>query len=111
MNDLIEKVKQGLKICTDESWVGNCEIDGKHCPYEEDHIISCFAIMCRDALSVIEQMEQEIERLKAHKPDCDHAEHDSGGCLGYGRNEQDDEPIDACKKCEKYTGKDGENDG
>ena len=58
----------------------------------------------------IAEAQAEIERLKAHKPDCDHAEHDSGGCLGYGRSEQDDEPIDACKKCEKYTGKDGDGE-
>ena len=45
-----------------------------------------------------------LESQTEHKPDCEHAEHDSGGCLGYGRSEQDDEPIDACKECEKYTG-------
>lgn len=38
------------------------------------------------------------------KPDCEHANHDGAGCLGYCRCEQDDEPIDACKECEKYTG-------
>lgn len=57
----------------------------------------------------------EIERLKAlinHKPDCANAEHDSGGCLGYSGS-HDDEPIEACKNCEKYTGyteEDGDGD-
>ena len=31
------------------------------------------------------------------------AEHDDGGCLGYSAL-NDDEPIDRCKYCEKYTG-------
>ena len=38
------------------------------------------------------------------KPDCKAANHDAGGCLGYGHSENDDEPIDACKACELYTG-------
>ena len=49
----------------------------------------------------------EISRLK-HKlhpiPDCEHAEHDGAGCLGYSGCSQDDEPIDACKNCDRYTG-------
>ena len=39
-----------------------------------------------------------------HKPDCEHAEHDGVGCLGYCGCTQDDEPIEVCKGCEKYTG-------
>ena len=43
--------------------------------------------------------------LEEHgKPDCEHADHDGIGCLGYTGCTQDDEPIEACKKCEKYTG-------
>lgn len=43
--------------------------------------------------------------LKEHgKPDCEHAEHDGIGCLGYAGCSQDDEPIDACKTCREYTG-------
>ena len=37
------------------------------------------------------------------KPDCEHAEHDGIGCLGYAACWQDDEPIDACKTCREYT--------
>ena len=36
--------------------------------------------------------------------DCEHAEQDGLGCLEYCRCEQDDEPIESCKRCEKYTG-------
>lgn len=46
-----------------------------------------------------------IALLKEHeKPDCEHAEHDGIGCLGYAGCTQDDEPIDICKVCRKYTG-------
>ena len=38
------------------------------------------------------------------KPDCEHANHDGAGCLGYSSCWQDDEPIDACKECKEYTG-------
>ena len=37
-------------------------------------------------------------------PDCEHAEHDGAGCLGYAGCTQDDEPIDVCKYCKDYTG-------
>ena len=50
----------------------------------------------------LKEQEAKIERLK--RPDCEHANHDGAGCLGYCGCEQDDEPIDACKQCEKYTG-------
>ena len=51
---------------------------------------------------LLKEQEAEIERLK--RPDCEHANRDGAGCLGYCGCEQDDEPIDACKQCEKYTG-------
>ena len=53
-------------------------------------------------VSLLKEQETEVERLK--RPDCEHANHDGTGCLGYCGCEQDDEPIDACKQCEKYTG-------
>lgn len=37
-------------------------------------------------------------------PDCEHAEFDGTGCLGYSGCMEDDEPIDACKNCSAYTG-------
>lgn len=39
-----------------------------------------------------------------YEPDCEYAEHDGIGCLGYCGCAQDDEPIESCKRCEKYTG-------
>lgn len=56
----IEKVKQGLK-----HHKSGCVIDCKECPYWS--IKDCHKPLMKDALSVIEQMEQEIERLKAQK--------------------------------------------
>ena len=38
------------------------------------------------------------------KPDCENAEKQGDACLGYGHSDTDDEPIDACKNCEKYQG-------
>ena len=56
----------------------------------------------RDVLALLKEQEAEIKRRK--RPDCEHANHDGAGCIGYCGCEQDDEPIDACKRCEKYTG-------
>ena len=55
-----------------------------------------------DAIALLEEQEAKIEHLK--RPDCEHAEHDGIGCLGYCGCAQDDEPIETCKRCEKYTG-------
>lgn len=33
---------------------------------------------------------------------CSKAEHDAGGCLGF-QSGDDDEPVDQCKVCHKYT--------
>ena len=59
MNDLIEKVKQGLQLCSH----GECPIQ-EECPYGAEDWENCMKNMSKDSLSVIEQMEQEIERLK-----------------------------------------------
>ena len=62
--ELIEKVKRGLKHCSDRGKCNDC------CPYsylirdDNEGMDSCTSALCTDALSVIEQMEQEIERLK-----------------------------------------------
>lgn len=55
-----------------------------------------------DTITLLKEQVEEIEHLE--RPDCEHAEHDSVGCLGYYGCTQDDEPIEACKSCEKYTG-------
>ena len=57
---------------------------------------------CCNAVTLLKEQEAEIEHLK--RPDCEHAEHDGIGCLGYCGCAQDDEPIESCKRCEKYTG-------
>ena len=77
-----------------------------------------------DAIKWLENLKQDIGSLRhenlwpyaqaldeimdlleeARNPDCEHAEHDGIGCLGYAGCTQDDEPIESCKRCEKYTG-------
>ena len=53
---------------------------------------------------ICELEEALLEMQKSKKPDCEAANHDAGGCLGYGHSESDDEPIEACKICDMYTG-------
>lgn len=55
-----------------------------------------------EILALLKEQDAEIKRLK--RPDCEHAEHDGLGCLGYCGCKQDDQPIEACERCEKYTG-------
>ena len=87
-----EKVIKGLECCifSDEE----CECLDE-CPYHDD----CWETDCE--LGYILKKDA-LELLK--RPDCEYAEHDSAGCLGYAGCEQDDEPIEFCKKCDAYTG-------
>ena len=79
-----DKVVKGLEHCrfTDK----DCET----CPYYKK--LGCLEELVSDALALLT------------RPDCEHAEHDGIGCLGYSGCKQDDEPIEPCKRCEKYTG-------
>lgn len=90
-----EKVIKGLK-CHYEALESSCDI----CPYKDEW--TCQLSLCKDALTLLKEQEAEIKQQK--RPDCEHANHDGAGCIGYCGCEQDDEPIDACKQCEKYTG-------
>lgn len=64
--------------------------------------IRFYAWLCRSAYTLLKEQEAKIEHMK--RPDCEHAEHDGIGCLGYCGCTQDDEPIESCKRCEMYTG-------
>ena len=46
--------------------------------------------------------EQAIAATLGRGVDCSKAEHDAGGCLGFS-SVNDDEPVDQCKACPKYT--------
>ena len=89
-----QKVIKGLELCRE----GRCH---SGCPYN-DITVGCRKKLDADAISLLKEQEAEIEHLK--RPDCEHAEHDGIGCLGYCGCTQDDEPIESCKRCEKYTG-------
>ena len=85
-----EKVIKGLELC--RKFTNSCE----GCPYESVPAVeNCMFVMHDDALALLKEQ---------GKPDCEHADHDGIGCLGYAGCTQDDEPIEACKRCEKYTG-------
>ena len=87
--------------------------DCLHCPntykdrrvtcgdFTRGHVNIPVCIM-RETINALKEQEAEIKHLK--RPDCEHAEHDGTGCLGYCGCTQDDEPIESCKRCEKYTG-------
>lgn len=95
----IDGVIKGLKCLSGE--VVKC----KTCEYYEGGL-GCRSRVCADAVNLLQKLlkkqEAEIKRLK--RPDCEHAEHDGLGCLGYCGCKQDDEPIESCKRCKKYTG-------
>jgi len=45
----------------------------------------------------------ECEAKLKKKPNCQNAEWSGGKCNGYGKSENDDEPIDVCMGCPKNT--------
>lgn len=91
------KTIKGLEYHLKELSVGKTCYE---CPYFGDN--PCEIQLIANTLELLKEQKAEIERLK--KPDCEHAEHDGAGCLGYSGCHQDDEPIDACKGCMEYTG-------
>lgn len=89
-----EKVIKGLEHCgfNEKRGCVGCPYSDECGDFGHDAGMSSLAT---DALALLREQE---------KPDCEHAEHDGVGCLGYAGCTQDDEPIDVCKTCRKYTG-------
>lgn len=63
-----------------------------------------------EALDDSGDWQQALDTLKEYalrayrpEPDCATAEWAGGKCCGYGKAENDDEPIDACKSCLKQA--------
>ena len=104
----IEKVLNGLRHCLPEKEVDR-ELNCGSCLYHE-HCENCDTItipleMVEDIFDVLKEQQAEIERLKGElKAECKNAGHDAYGCLGYGKSSQNDELIEKCINCEKYTG-------
>ena len=98
MDDLREKVINGLTCCLNENDPMQCE----KCRYGTN-FLQCVKTLREDAIALLKAQEQEINRLKNHI-DCDAAEKIPSGCVGYGRGFNDDEPCETCKMCEKYNG-------
>ena len=59
----------------------------------------------------VDTVKEAKDKWNMRKPPCHEAEHDGIGCLGFGKGTHDDEPIDVCMKCSKYTGNITEKDG
>lgn len=70
-----------LRYCIDKSKTGN--------------LICPTASTVNLAIAVIRQMRTGV--------DCKTAEWTGGKCCGYGKAENDDEPIDSCKTCPKQA--------
>lgn len=69
---------------------------------DSDYVDCIPTYLLQYAVVLLKEQDAKIEHLK--RPDCEHAEHDGIGCLGYCGCTQDDEPIESYKRCEKYTG-------
>ena len=61
---------------------------------------------------ILELIDEKISQLSVtdedvrgaiQKPDCESAEKCGDKCLGFGYSENDDEPIDVCKGCDKQV--------
>lgn len=53
-------------------------------------------------IGAVEECREAVERQKTI---CESAEkYADGKCIGYGKSEMDDEPIEMCKRCKSYVG-------
>ena len=84
-----DEVIKGLDNCSSH---GGCE----NCPYCIYKSSECIDAIMGDALALL--------KAEQRKVDCNTANRDAAGCLGYCYSDNDDEPIDVCKRCEQYTG-------
>lgn len=90
----IEKVKQGCKCCSTDEYKCN------ECPYwafgVHNNICTGYVEICADALTVIEQMEQEIDDLRADLPSCEEGPEETTpeNLLGMSENARIERVID-----------------
>ena len=53
-------------------------------------------------IGTVEECREAAEKQKVF---CESAEkYADGKCVGYGKSEMDDEPIEMCKRCKSYVG-------
>lgn len=53
-------------------------------------------------IGTVEECREAVEKQKVF---CESAEkYADGKCIGYGKSEMDDEPIELCKRCKSYVG-------
>lgn len=90
-----------VKKCMLRHANGNCLAIGGFCTSVNDEICKGLQ-MAYDHGRHDGKLDASLKQTEY--PDCEHAEHDGIGCLGYAACWQDDEPIEACKNCREYTG-------
>lgn len=55
-----------------------------------------------EKIGTVEECREAVEKQKVF---CESAEkYADGNCIGYGKSEMDDEPIEMCKRCKSYVG-------
>ena len=53
-------------------------------------------------IGTVEECREAVDKQKVF---CESAEkYADGKCVGYGKSEMDDEPIEMCKRCKSYVG-------
>jgi hypothetical protein len=85
-------------FCGQDAEMRYLEYDG----FDPMYWVSCPNCFAAIKVSTTEKEAKDVWNRR--HPDCEHAEWDGTGCLGYCGCTQDDEPIEACKRCRKYTG-------
>lgn len=98
-NEEIKKVINGLNFLKEKLYNG-IYADGLDCI---DYAISALKeIQQYREIGTVEECREAVEKQKVF---CESAEkYADGKCIGYGKSEMDDEPIEMCKRCKLYIG-------
>lgn len=110
-NEAIEVLSNELRIVTDI--IGYCR-DFEGCndialSYRierksayESAISALKEIQQYREIGTVQECREAVEKQKAF---CESVEkYADGKCIGYGKSEMDDEPIELCKRCKSYVG-------
>ena len=98
-NEESKKVINGLNFLKEKLYNGIYE-DRLDCI---DYAISALKeIQQYREVGTVEECREAVEKQKVF---CDLAEkYSDGKCIGYGKSEMDDEPLEMCKRCKSYVG-------
>ena len=93
-------VQAEQEVCEECDIYGNCHTDCKDVAVVA--IKALKEIQQYRAIGTVEECRKAVEKQKVF---CESAEkYADGKCIGYGKSEMDDEPIEMCKRCKSYIG-------